>query len=165
MPTFYNDVDGKLEAVLENLLTTQAATTGSNIANVPLNTGLSTADVTEDLIFALVESAEESPSGTGNWLCSTTVAIYSQAETNTLATHRGRVAEVRDLFMNTNLVTNINADSTETVTAIAAQNFAFAQRVEDGTSSGRSRLMSTAMEANEFNPKLVQEEAFFLPAY
>ena len=32
--------------------------------------------------------------------------------------------------MNTNLVTNINADSTETVTAIAAQNFAFAQRVE-----------------------------------
>ena len=103
MPTFYNDVDGKLEAVLENLLTTQAATTGSNIANVPLHTGLSTADVTEDLIFALVESAEESPSGTGNWLCSTTVAIYSQAETNTLATHRGRVAEVRDLFMNTNL--------------------------------------------------------------
>ena len=79
MPTFYNDVDGKLEAVLENLLTTQAATTGSNIANVPLHTGLSTADVTEDLIFALVESAEESPSGTGNWLCSTTVAIYSQA--------------------------------------------------------------------------------------
>ena len=113
MPTFYNDVDGKLEAVLENLLTTQAATTGSNIANVPLHTGLSTADVTEDLIFALVESAEESPSGTGNWLCSTTVAIYSQAETNTLATHRGRVAEVRDLFMNTNLVTNINADSTD----------------------------------------------------
>ena len=66
MPTFYNDVDGKLEAVLENLLTTQAATTGSNIANVTLHTGLSTADVTEDLIFALVESAEESPSGTGN---------------------------------------------------------------------------------------------------
>ena len=132
MPTFYNDVDGKLEAVLENLLTTQAATTGSNIANVPLHTGISTADVTEDLIFALVESAEESPSGTGNCLCSTTVAIFSQAETNTLATHRGRVAEVRDLFMNTNLVTNINADSTETVTAIAAQNFAFAQRVEDG---------------------------------
>ena len=132
MPTFYNDVDGKLEAVLENLLTTQAATTGSNIANVPLHTGLSTADVTEDLIFALVESAEESPSGTGNWLCSTTVAIYSQAETNTLATHRGRVAEVRDLFMNTNLVTNINADSTETVTAISVQNFAFPQRVEDG---------------------------------
>ena len=98
---------------------------------MPLHTGLSTADVTEDLIFALVESAEESPSGTGNWLCSATVAIYSQAETNTLATHRGRVAEVRDLFMNTNLVTNINADSTETVTAIAAQNFAFAQRVED----------------------------------
>ena len=53
----------KLEAVLENLLTPQAATTGSNIANVPLHTGLSTADVTEDLIFALVESAEESPSG------------------------------------------------------------------------------------------------------
>ena len=62
MPNFYNDVDGKIEAVLENLLTTQAATTGSNIANVPLHTGLSTADVTEDLIFALVESAEESPS-------------------------------------------------------------------------------------------------------
>ena len=30
MPTFYNDVDGKLEAVLENLLTAQAATTDSN---------------------------------------------------------------------------------------------------------------------------------------
>tara|TARA_B100000575_G_scaffold285561_1_gene281002 strand:- start:212 stop:508 length:297 start_codon:yes stop_codon:yes gene_type:complete len=93
MPNFYNDVDGKLEAVLENLLTNQAATTGSNIANVPLHIGLSTADVTEDLIFALVESTEETPSATGNWLYSTTVAIYSQAETNTLATHRGRVAE------------------------------------------------------------------------
>ena len=34
MPTFYNDVDGKLEAVIENLLTTQAATTGSNIASI-----------------------------------------------------------------------------------------------------------------------------------
>ena len=33
MPTFYNDVDGKLEAVIENLLTTQAATIGSNIAS------------------------------------------------------------------------------------------------------------------------------------
>ena len=76
MPTFYNYVDGKLDEVLESLLTTQATTTGSKIANVPLHTGLSTADVTEDLIFALVQSVKESPSGTGNWLCSTKVAIY-----------------------------------------------------------------------------------------
>ena len=57
MSKFYNEVDGKLEAALENLLTIQAAKTGRKIANVPLHTGLSTADVTEDLIFALVESA------------------------------------------------------------------------------------------------------------
>ena len=62
--------------------------------------------------------------------------------------------------MNTNLVTNINADSTETVTAVAAQNFAFAQELKMATSLGRSLLMSTAMEANEFNPKLVQEGLF-----
>jgi hypothetical protein len=132
MPTFYNDVDGKVEAVLENLLTTQAATTGSNIASVAIHTGLSTDDVTEDLIFGLVESAEESPSGTGNWICSTTVAVYTQAETNTLATHRARVAEVRDVMMNDGIKTDINSDSTETLTCIAVQNFAFSQRVEDG---------------------------------
>ena len=132
MPTFYNDVDGKLEAVIENLLTTQPATTGSNIASTTIHTGLSTADVTEDLIFALVESASETPSGTGNWLCSTTVAIYTQAETNTLATHRARVAEVRDVFMSDCIVASITDDSTETLTCLAVQNFAFAQRVEDG---------------------------------
>ena len=125
MPTFYNDVDGKVEAVLENLLTTQAATTGSNIASVAIHTGLSTDDVTEDLIFGLVESAEESPSGTGNWICSTTVAVYTQAETNTLATHRARIAEVRDVMMNDGIKTDINSDSTETLTCIAVQNFAF----------------------------------------
>ena len=48
MPTFYNDVDGKLEAVLENLLTAQAATTDSNIVSVPIHTGLSASDVVED---------------------------------------------------------------------------------------------------------------------
>ena len=132
MPTFYNDVDGKLEAVLKNLLTTQAATTGSYIKTVDIHTGLSKEDVTEDLIFGMVESAEESPAGTGNWMCSTTVAIYTQAETNTLATHRGRVAEVRDVIMNTGIKDDINADSTETLTCVAVQNFSFAQRVEDG---------------------------------
>ena len=132
MPTFYNDVDGKLEAVIENLLTTQAATTGSNIASTTIHTGLSTADVTEDLIFALVEGAEESPAGTGNWMCSTTVAIYTQAETNTLATHRARVAEVRDVFMSDCIVDSITDDSTETLTCLAVQNYSFAQRVEDG---------------------------------
>ena len=132
MPTFYNDVDGKLEAVIENLLTAQAATTGSNIASTTIHTGLSTADVTEDLIFALVESASETPSGTGNWLCSTTVAIYTQAETNTLATHRARVAEGRDVFMSDCIVASITDDSTETLTCLAVQNYSFAQRVEDG---------------------------------
>lgn len=132
MPTFYNDVDGKLEAVIEILLTTQAATTGSNIASTTIHTSLSTSDVTEDLIFALVESASETPSGTGNWLCSTTVAIYTQAETNTLATHRARVAEVRDVFMSDCIVASITDDSTETLTCLAVQNYSFAQRVEDG---------------------------------
>ena len=132
MPTFYNDVDGKLEAVLENLLAAQADTTGSNIVSVPIHTGLSTADVTEDLIFALVESAEETPAGTGNWLCSTMVAVYTQAETNTLAAHRARVAEVRDVFMSDCTVASITDDSTETLTCLAVQNYSFAQRVEDG---------------------------------
>ena len=84
--------------------------------------------MTEDLIFALVESAEETPAGTGNWMCSTTVAIYTQAETNTLATHRGRVAEVRDVIMNTGLKADINADSTETLTCVSVQNRSFQQR-------------------------------------
>ncbi len=132
MPTFYNDVDGKLEAVLKNLLTTQAATTGSYIKTVDIHTGLSKEDVTEDLIFGMVESAEESPAGTGNWMCSTTVAIYTQAETNTLATHRARVAEVRDVFMSDCIVDSITDDSTETLTCLAVQNYSFAQRVEDG---------------------------------
>ncbi len=48
MPTFYNDVDGKLEELIKELLTNQAATSGSNIVSVPIHTGLSTSDVTED---------------------------------------------------------------------------------------------------------------------
>ena len=48
-----------------------------------------------------------------------------------LVTHRARVAEVRDLIMNTDIKDDITDDSTETLTAIAVQNFSFAQRVED----------------------------------
>ena len=131
MPTFYNDVDGKLEAVLKTLLTTQAATTDSNIDGVDIHTGLSVADVTEDLIFGLVESAEETPAGTGNWTCSTTVAIYTSAHGSGLATHRARVAEVRDVFMSDCIATDITDDATETLTCVAVQNYSFAQRVED----------------------------------
>ena len=65
-------------------------------------------------------------------MCSTTVAIYTQAETNTLATHRARVAEVRDVFMSDCIVASITDDSTETLTCLAVQNYSFAQRVEDG---------------------------------
>ena len=132
MPTFYNDVDGKLEAVLQNLLTSQAATTGSNIASVDIHTGLSAVDVTDDLIFGMVESASETPAGTGNWVCSTTVAVYTSAHDSGLFVHRGRVAEVRDVFMSDCIATSITDDSTETLTCVAVQNFSFAQRVEDG---------------------------------
>ncbi len=69
MPTFYNEVDGKLEPVIKNLITTQAATTGSFIASVDIHTGLSADEVEEDLIFGMVESSEESPAGIGNWIC------------------------------------------------------------------------------------------------
>jgi hypothetical protein len=131
MPTFYNDVDGKLEAVLKNLITTQAATTGSKIAGVTIHTGLSAEDVTDDLIFGLVESAEESPAGTGNWVCSTTVAVYTSAHDSGLFVHRGRVAEVRDVFMSDCIATSITDDATETLTCVAVQNFSFTQRVED----------------------------------
>ena len=131
MPTFYNDVDGKLEAVLKNLLTTQAATTGSYIKTVDIHTGLSKEDVTEDLIFGMVESAEESPAGTGNWICSTTVAVYTSAHGSGLGTHRSRTAEVRDVFMNDEIAQSITDDSTEALTCIAVQNFGFTQRVED----------------------------------
>jgi hypothetical protein len=131
MPTFYNDVDGKLEQVLNNLLIAQAATTGSNIASVDIHTGLSVADVTEDLIYGHVESAEESPAGTGNWSCSTTVAIYTSAHGSGLPTHRARVAEVRDVFMSDCIATSITDDSTETLTCVAVQNYSIAQRVED----------------------------------
>ena len=82
--------------------------------------------------FAANPNVPHGHNGVGTKFTNPAKATLSTSETNTLATHRGRVAEVRDLIMNTNLVTNINADSTETVTAIAAQNFAFAQRVEDG---------------------------------
>jgi|TARA_B110000116_G_scaffold237747_1_gene224161 hypothetical protein len=88
-------------------------------------------DVTDDLIFGLVESAEESPAGTGNWSCSTTVAIYTSAHGSGLATHRARVAEVRDVFMSDCIATSITDDSTETLTCVAVQNFSFTQRVED----------------------------------
>jgi hypothetical protein len=131
MPTFYNDVDGKLEAILKNLLTTQKGTTGSNISSVDIHTGLSNEDVTEDLIFGLVEAAEETPIGTGNFMCSVTVAIYTSAHANTLAVHRARVSEVRDLFMKTTIETSITNDSTETLTCLAVQNYSFAQRIED----------------------------------
>lgn len=131
MPTFYNDVDGKLEAILKNLLTTQKSTSGSNIASVDIHTGLSNEDVTEDLIFGLVETAEETPSGTGNFMCSVTVAIYTSAHANTLSVHRARVSEVRDLFMKTTIKTSITNDSTEALTCIAVQNYSFAQRLED----------------------------------
>ena len=131
MPTFYNDVDGKLEAILKNLLTTQKGTSGSNIASVDIHTGLSNEDVTEDLIFGLVETAEETPGGTGNFMCAVTVAIYTSAHANTLAVHRARVSEVRDLFMKTTIETSITNDSTEALTCLAVQNFSFAQRLED----------------------------------
>jgi len=131
MPTFYNDVDGKLEAVLKNLLTTQKATSGSNIASVDIHTGLSNEDVAEDLIFGLVESAAETPGGTGNFMCSVTVAVYTSAHANTLAVHRARVSEVRDLFMNTTIATSITSDSTAALTCLAVQNYSFAQRLED----------------------------------
>ena len=71
MPTFYNDVDGKLEAVLKNLLTTQAATTGSYIKTVDIHTGLSKEDVTEDLIFGMVESTISSTKAASGPLWST----------------------------------------------------------------------------------------------
>ena len=140
MPTFYNDVDGKLEELIKELLTNQAATSGSNIVSVPIHTGLSTSDVTEDLIFALVESAEETPSDTGNWLCSTTVAIYTQAESSPLGVHRQRVAEVRDLIMNDALKTNLNneADSENIkLTTTAVQSRSFAPRVVNGYFIGK----------------------------
>ena len=38
---------------------------------------------------------------------------------------------MRDLIMNTDIKDDITDDSTETLTAIAVQNFSFAQRVED----------------------------------
>ena len=131
MPTFYNDVDGKLEAILKNLLTTQKATTDSNLASVDIHTGLSNEDVSEDLIFGLVESAAETPGGSGNFMCSVTVAIYTSAHANTLAVHRARVSEVRDLFMNTTIETSITNDSTESLTCLAVQNFSYDQRLED----------------------------------
>ena len=58
--------------------------------------------VAEDLIFGLVESAAETPGGTGNFMCSVTVAVYTSALANTLAVHRARVSEVRDLFEHNN---------------------------------------------------------------
>ena len=59
------------------------------------------------------------------------MAVYTQAETNTLATHRARVAEVRDVMMNDGIKTDINSDSTETLTCIAVQNFSISSRIED----------------------------------
>jgi hypothetical protein len=131
MPTFYNDVDSKLESIIKNLLTSQAATSGSNISTVDIHTGLSTADIELDLIFGLVESAEETPSGTGNWVCQTTIAVYTSAHDTGLTTHRARVAEVRDLFMSDCLATTISDNSTENLTCLAVQNYQVAQRIED----------------------------------
>ena len=109
----------------------KAATTGSFIASVDIHTGLGTDDVEEDLIFGLVEIAEESPAGTGNGVCSTTVAVYTSAHGSGLGTHRSRPAEVRDVFMNDEIAQSITDDSTEALTCIAVQNFGFTQRVED----------------------------------
>lgn len=131
MPTFYNDVDGKLEAALENLVTTQKAVTGSNIASVAVHTGLSATDVDEDLIVCFAESARETFTATGTWTVSCSVLVYTSADTNSLATHRARVAEVRDVFMNDCNDETINSDTTEELTIIAFQGFAFSQRVEE----------------------------------
>ena len=131
MPTFYNDVDSKLESTIKALLTAQAATSASNIASVDIHTGLSTSDIELDLIFGLVESAEENPSGTGNWICQTTIAVYTSAHDTGLATHRARVSEVRDLFMSDCLATTITDNNTETLTCLAVQNYQVAQRIED----------------------------------
>ena len=56
---YYNDVDSRLEAALENLVTTQKAVTGSSIAGVAVHTGLSAEDVPEDLIVCFAEAARE----------------------------------------------------------------------------------------------------------
>ena len=62
---------------------------------------------------------------------SCSVLVYTSADTNTLATHRARVSEVRDVMMNDGVATTINADATEALTVIALQGFAFSQRVEE----------------------------------
>ena len=131
MPTFYNDVDSRLEAALENLVTTQKAVSGSNISSVAVHTGLSSENVPEDIIVCFAESAQETISGTGTWTVSCSVMVYSSADSTGLATHRLRVSEVRDVFMDTDIVTTVNADNTEVLTAIAFQNFSFSQRAEE----------------------------------
>jgi hypothetical protein len=128
---YYNDVDSRLEAALENLVTTQKAVTGSSIAGVAVHTGLSAEDVPEDLIVCFAEAARETFTGTGTWTISCSVLVYTSADTNTLATHRARVSEVRDVMMNDGVATTINADATEALTVIALQGFAFSQRVEE----------------------------------
>ena len=131
MPTFYNDVDSRLEAALENLVTTQKGVTGSNIANIAVHTGLSSDDVPEDVIVCFAESANETISGTGTWTVGCTVMVYSSADSTGLAAHRLRVSEVRDVFMNTTMAATINNDATEVLTVIAFQNYSFSQRVEE----------------------------------
>ena len=108
----YNNIDLRLEAACEELLTES-----SNFSAITIATGLNDGTREEDCVIA--------------WEADCNISIYTNADaTSALATHRTRTANMRDLFMDDGIETSLTGTD-ESILVSSVHNYSTAQSVEE----------------------------------
>jgi|TARA_R100001530_G_scaffold26959_2_gene21573 hypothetical protein len=122
----YNNIDLRLEAACEELLTES-----SNFSAITIATGLNDGTREEDCVIASCDSASERIFDSGLWEADCNISIYTNADaTSALATHRTRTANMRDLFMDDGIETSLTGTD-ESILVSSVHNYSTAQSVEE----------------------------------
>ena len=103
----FGDLTNKLEAAAVALLT------ANPITGLTGFTGQSAATHSRPAMIAKAEQGDEFPQASGNFNMQLTLQVQSEADSTTLATHRGYFGGVVDLFTDSAIAANLSAQATD----------------------------------------------------
>jgi len=130
MSSPYNNIDSKLELAVKEIITEASwwSTYSSTYDALP---GITDGAFDKNGIVCYAESAEERSNLSGIWVTRINIETRTNVDaTNAASTHRTLLARVRDLFLDPDLPTTLDATE-QVIRTSGVSGFRISQNVED----------------------------------
>ena len=128
----YHNLDSRLEAALSEVITDAISGGSLTLTNHGvIRTGIDYQPRDANCIVCHVSNADEYVERSGMWRATCSVNVYTNIDaTNATTAHKGNIARIRDLFMDSDIAATLTATD-ESILATAAVNYSISNDVED----------------------------------